>query len=182
MISKPKQYFFFSLVLITSAVFFQQSVVAQNSNNQPLKIGYVNANEVVSNAPQAKIALEELNQKYSPREAELLDMQTELRKLEEQLSNAEGNNLTGAEISQLRTEARAIDRELERASADLNEDYNFDRNRRLEELQALISEVILTMAKEENFDLIVQSPVVWASPRIDITGDILERLEELSQQ
>ncbi len=182
MINKSKQNFWISLVLITSAVFFQHSVVAQNSNSQPLKIGYVNANEVVSNAPQAKIALEELNQKYSPRESELLDMQAELRKLEEQLSNPDGNNLTGAEISQLRSEARAIDRELERATADLNEDYNFDRNRRLEELQALISEVILTMAREENFDLIVQSPVVWASPRIDITGDILERLEELSQQ
>ena len=182
MISKSKQYIWVSLVLIISTVFFQHSVIAQDSNNRPLKIGYVNANEVVSNAPQAKIALEELNQKYSPREAELLDMQAELRRLEEQLTNPEANNLTEAEISQLRSEARAIDRELERASADLNEDYNFDRNRRLEELQALISEVILTMAKEENFDLIVQSPVVWASPRIDITGDILERLEELSQQ
>ena len=181
MIRKSIQYIWISLVLITSVVFFQHSVVAQNSNS-PLKIGYVNANEVVSNAPQAKIALEELNQKYSPREAELLDMQAELRKIEEQLTNPEGNNLTEAEISQLRSEARALDRELERASADLNEDYNFDRNRRLEELQALISEVILTMAKEEKFDLIVQSPVVWASPRIDITGDILERLEELSQQ
>lgn len=168
--------------MITSTVFFQHSVVAQNSNNRPLKIGYVNANEVVSNAPQAQIALEELNQKYSPREAELLDMQTELRKLEEQLTNPEGNDLTETEISQLRSEARELDRELERASADLNEDYNFDRNRRLEELQALISEVILTMAKEENFDLIVQSPVVWASPRINVTADILERLEELSQQ
>lgn len=169
-------------MLITSAVFFQHSVLAQNSTNRPLKIGYVNANEVVSNAPQARIALEELNQKYSPRESELLDMQAELRKIEEQLTNPERNNLTENELSQLRSEARAIDRELERASADLNEDYNLDRNRRLEELQALISEVILTMAKEENFDLIVQSPVVWASPRIDITGDILERLEELSQQ
>ena len=169
-------------MLITSAVFFQHSVVAQNNDNRPLKIGYVNANEVVSNAPQARTALEELNQKYSPREAELLDMQAELRKIEERLTNPEGNNLSEAEISQLRSEARALDRELERESADLNEDYNFDRNRRLEELQALISEVILTMAKEENFDLIVQSPVVWASPRIDVTGDILERLEELSQK
>ena len=181
MIRKSIQYIWISLVLITSVVSFQHAVVAQNSNS-PLKIGYVNANEVVSNAPQAKIALEELNQKYSPREAELLDMQAELRKIEEQLTNPEGNDLTEAEISQLRSEARALDRELERASADLNEDYNFDRNRRLEELQALISEVILTMAKEEKFDLIVQSPVVWASPRIDVTGDILERLEELSQQ
>ena len=180
--SKLKQNIRFSLVLIAGAVFFQHPAVAQNDNNRPFKIGYVNANEVVSNAPQAKIALEELNEKYSPREAELLDMQAQLRKLEEQLTNPEENDLTEAEISQIRSEAREIDRELERASADLNEDYNFDRNRRLEELQALISEVILTMAKEENFDLIVQSPVVWASPRIDVTGDILERLEELSQQ
>ena len=182
MINNSIQNICISLALITTAVFFQHSVLAQNSTDRPLKIGYVNANEVVSNAPQARIALEELNQKYSPREAELLDIQAELRKLEQQLTNPEGNNFTEAEISQLRSEARALDRELERASADLNEDYNFDRNRRLEELQTLISEVILTMAKEENFDLIVQSPVVWASPRIDVTGDILERLEELSQQ
>lgn len=163
--------------LIWSAIAF-----AQDDADRPLKIGYVNATEVVSNAPQGQIALEELTQKYSAREAELHEMQTKLRDIENQLIDPEGANLSDADVAALRNEARALSRELERATADLNEDYNFDRNQRLEDLQNLISGVILQMAREEGFDLIVQSPVVWASPRIDITGAILERLEALSQQ
>ncbi len=155
---------------------------AQSDAERPLKIGYVNATEVVSNAPQGQIALEDLTQKYSAREAELHEMQTQLREIENQLVDPEGGNLSDSDVASLRAEARALSRELERATADLNEDYNFDRNQRLEELQNLISGVILQMAREEGFDLIVQSPVVWASPRIDITSAILERLEALSNQ
>jgi len=151
-------------------------------SEQSLKIGYVNDTEVVSNAPQGRIALEELTAKDSVREDELDAMQTQLRDIEAQLLNAEDANLSDTEIAALRNEARSLTRELERASADLNEDYNFDRNQRLEQLQSWISNVILQMAQEEGFDLIVQSPVVWASSRIDITGAILERLEALSNQ
>ena len=174
--------------ILTGLLFTAASLVlpnlasAQSDGDQPLKIGYVNATEVVSNAPQGQIALEELTQKYSAREAELFEMEKQLREIEATLTNPEDSGLSEAKLFELRDEARSLSRELERASADLNEDYNFDRNQRLEELQSLISEVILQMAREENFDLIVQSPVVWASPRIDITSAILERLEALSQQ
>ncbi len=161
---------------------FPTLVFPQNEVGPPLKIGYVNAQEVVSNAPQANIALEQLTQKYSAREAELLEMQNQLRDLENRLRDPQAAELSEVELAELRGEARLISRELERASTDLNEDYNFDRNRRLEELQSMISEVILQMAREEGFDLIVQSPVVWASQRIDITNAVLERLQEIARQ
>ena len=171
-----------SSALYAGSLFLPSLVLAQSDDNRPLKIGYVNANDVVSNAPQARIALNELAQKYSARESELFDMESGLREMEERLSDPENSGLSDTELEALRSEARALGRELERASADLNEDYNFDRNTRLQELQNLISGLILQMAEEEGFDLIVQSPVVWASPRIDITDEILERLESIAQQ
>lgn len=171
-----------SSALCAGSLFLPSLVLAQSDDNRPLKIGYVNANDVVSNAPQARIALNELTQKYSARESELLDLESDLREMEEKLSDPENSGLSDTELEALRSEARALGRELERASADLNEDYNFDRNARLQELQNLISGLILQMAEEEGFDLIVQSPVVWASPRIDITDEILQRLEALAQQ
>ncbi len=180
-----KKSFSFNLFCTTcliGALIWTSTVLAQDDSNQPLKIGYVNAAEVVSNAPQGQTALENLTDKYSTREAQLHEMQTELREIEEQLVNGEGSDLSDAQMTELRAQARSLSRELERATTDLNEDYNFDRNQHLQELQNLISEVILQMAQEEGFDLIVQSPVVWASPRIDITSAILERLEALTKQ
>ena len=171
-----------SSALCAGSLFLPSLTLAQSDDSRPLKIGYVNANDVVSNAPQARIALNELAQKYSARESELLDMESDLREMEQKLSDSENSGLSETELESLRTEARALSRELERASADLNEDYNFDRNAKLQELQNLISGLILQMAEEEGFDLIVQSPVVWASPRIDITDEILERLESIAQQ
>ncbi len=176
------KFIWFSLSIVGCAQLYSSAAFSQNDADRPLKIGYVNAQDVVSNAPQARIALEELTQKYSAREAELLDLQNVLREIEQKLADSESGEQSESELVELRSQARSINRELERATADLNEDYNFDRNRRLELLQGLISEVILQMAREEGFDLIVQSPVVWASPRIDITGAILERLKDLSEQ
>ena len=158
------------------------SVAAQETEDLPIKIGYVDATEVVSSAPQSLVALEELRAKYSAREQQLNAKQEELNSIELKLAEADDANLSLSEVTQLRADARQLTRELERESADLSEDYNFDRNQRLDELQRLISDVILQMAHEENFDLIVQSPVVWASQRIDITSAVLEKLNQLSEQ
>ena len=171
-----------SSALCAGSLFLPGLALAQSDDNRPLKIGYVNANDVVANAPQARIALNELTQKYSARESKLLDMESDLREMEQKLSDSENSGLSETELEALRSEARNLSRELERASADLNEDYNFDRNAKLQELQNLISGLILQMAEDEGFDLIVQSPVVWASPRIDITDEILKQLEAIAQQ
>jgi outer membrane protein len=52
------------------------------------------------------------------------------------------------------------------------------RNEELAKLQRRIIEVIQQLAKDEKFDLIVSDGVVYASDQVDITGKVIERLQQ----
>ena len=41
-----------------------------------------------------------------------------------------------------------------------------------------INDAVVEFAREQSFDLIVPSPVVFASPRVDVTDQVLERLRK----
>jgi outer membrane protein len=63
-----------------------------------------------------------------------------------------------------------------RDQEDARRDLNVRRNEELSKLQKQIFDVIQTVAKEDDYDLILTDGVVWASEKIDITDDILKRL------
>jgi len=147
----------------------------------PLKIGYIDANRVVSEAPQGSQALKELQEEFAVREEQLRSMQIEMIDVQDKLEKAEESDLSRSEVRNLETNLRRLQRDLDRRSEELNEDFNYRRNQELEQLQTKISDLILQMASEQQFDLIVQSPVVWASERIDITDEVLEELQRMFQ-
>ena len=66
-------------------------------------------------------------------------------------------------------------RPLRRAQQDFREEYNLRRNEELADLQRIVSDKIIEIAKSEGYDLIMQQ-VVYASKKIDITDQVLKRL------
>ncbi len=157
------------------------SLDAQNSSSlgtKPTKfprIGYVNANVLMNEAPQGVVAFELIVKNFAGRKAELEVMETKLEQIAKELESEEDAD----NRRKLEAEFRSLNREFERGRLDYEEDFNYRRNDELTKLQDFISEVILKLAKDEKFDLIVQEPVVWASDDIDITDEILNKLHEL---
>ena len=70
-------------------------------------------------------------------------------------------------------------RDVKRASEELIEDYNFRRNEEIGKLQKLVSETILSLAKEKEYDIILNESVIYSSKQVDITSNVLERLRKL---
>ncbi len=149
------------------------------AQDQPLKIGYIDANRVVSEAPQGARALEDLQEEFAEREQELRKLQIELLDSQDKL---EDPDLSISDAREIENQVRQLQRELDRGTTELNEDFNYRRNQELEQLQSTISDLILRIAREQEFDLIVQSPVVWASERIDITDNVLAELQQMFSQ
>ena len=170
--------FSFSIVglasILLSAALGVSSVVAQEQN---LKIGYLDANKIVAQAPQGIASFNELKKKYAGRESDLRQLESEIQKIDEKLENPAKFELLGEEILQLQDESRIKSRELERGVAEFNEDFNWERNQELEKLQKTVSNLINRMAEEQKFDLIVQNPVIWASDRINLTDEVLAELQ-----
>lgn len=144
-----------------------------------LRIGVVNAARLLDEAPQAKEALRRLEEEFKPRDDALLTEQRAIRDLESRLAEMSTSRLDDSERRQLEYELRSRQRDVKRTEEELREDYNFRRNDELRKLQQLIYEAITALAKDEQFDLILnQDAVVFAGPRVDITGKVLDRLEQ----
>jgi outer membrane protein len=79
-------------------------------------------------------------------------------------------------------ELLALKRDLRRATQEFREDYNMRRNEELASLQKIVQQVIVEIAKQENYDLIIHEGTVYASSSVDITAKVLEKLSKRAAQ
>jgi len=144
------------------------------ANAADLKIGYVNAVKVIEEAPQGEAALKKLEAEFAPRDKQIVEMQNRLKQMEQDL---EKNALVLKENEHRSKEFEVVTlkRDLRRATQEFREDYNLRRNEELAALQKIVQKTIAEIAKQENYDLILES-AVYAGPKVDVTDKILKKL------
>lgn len=162
------------LALLMAMMLFATAMTAQA---QELKIGFVNAARVLEKAPQAEAARLKLEQEFSPRDKSLLEAQKGLRVLEEKIAR-DAAIMVATEKRKLEREITSRKRDIKRTQEEFREDLNIRRNETFDRLRRRVFEVIVDIAKTEKFDLIVSDGVVFASDRIDITGKVVEHLQQ----
>ena len=141
-----------------------------------LKIGFVNPARVLEEAPQAEAARKLLEKEFAPRDQDIVNMQKDLKKLEDKLTR-DGAIMSESEQRKLERDILTQKREIKREKEEFREDLNIRRNEAFEKLRRRIFEVIVAIAREKKFDLIVSDGVVYASDQIDITASVLEKLK-----
>jgi outer membrane protein len=146
-----------------------------------LKVGYVNAVKVIEQAPQGEAALKKLQAEFGPRDKKLVDMQQEIKKMEEELER-DALVMKDSDRREKERQLLVLKRELRRATQEFREDYNMRRNEELAALQKIVKQVIVEIAKQENYDLIVHEGTIYASSKIDITDKVLEKLNKAAKK
>jgi outer membrane protein len=144
------------------------------ANAADLKIGYVNAVKVIEEAPQGEAALKKLEAEFAPRDKQIVEMQNRLKQLEQDLEK-NALVLKENEHRSKEFEIATLKRDLRRATQEFREDYNLRRNEELAALQKIVQKTIADIAKQENYDLILES-AVYAGPKVDVTDKILKKL------
>ena len=143
---------------------------------QQLKIGFVNIARLISEAPQATAAMAALQEEFAPRQRELVEMQAGFQERQEQLQR--DVEVMGPEERQnAERDLRKEERQLARSLEELNEDANLRRNEELAKLQREILREVATYAREAGYDLVLGEGVFYASSAVDITSDVLNRLQ-----
>ena len=148
---------------------------AGSALGQDLKMGYVNAARLLEEAPQAETATARLKEEFAPREEEIIRAQRELNDLEEQ-ARRDADVMSESRLRSLERDILARKREVRRLQDEFRDDLNFRRNEEIGKLQQQVKEIIESMGKEENYDLILYEGIAYASPSVDLTDKILERL------
>jgi len=143
-------------------------------------LAYVDARRLIDEAPQGRDEIQRLEEQFSERNRELKGKIEQFNAEEAELQK----NAVLLSSEELQEKSRILrDRQiqLKREQQNYNEDYSRARNESLARLEQLISEVIIELAKDENIGLVVQQ-AVYASPDIDLTNRVLERLQTMHGQ
>lgn len=154
------------------ASFMTFALCAQSAE---LKVGYVQVDKILQDAPQTAESGKKLEREFSPRSQELERMAKQIKELEAVLDK-EGLTISEAERRNKERDVQNIKIEFQRKQRELREDINLRKNEELGSLQDRINKAVQSVSEAEGYDLVVYSGVAYASKKIDITDKVLKLL------
>ena len=141
-----------------------------------VKIGVVNLDRLIREAPAAVTAQKRLQTEFQPREKELSALSDKIKAAQDNLSK---NGLTMSESARQQRERELVElnRDLQRKQQAFQEDLTQRRNEALSGLIEQANRAVRQIAQAEKFDIIFQEAVYW-SPSIDLTEKVMKVLVE----
>jgi len=140
---------------------------------QSVRIGYVDMKRVLDNAPQVLAGREKLDLEFRPRNETIEFQERQVQAMEDRLALGD---LTEDARVRLERELREMQRNVARQKEDLRDELSFRRTEEVQKLEDQINQAVQEIARDNGYDLILSSPVVYADPTLDITQLILDQL------
>jgi outer membrane protein len=140
------------------------------------KIAVVNVPRLLEEAPQAKNAMQALQDEFAPRQREIVAQQKDLKTKEEKLQR-DGAVMADNERRNSEKDLREGQRELARKQNEYVEDLNLRRNEELGKLQRSLLQEVQAFARTSSYDLVVGDGVLYVNESMDITAQVLSALQ-----
>ena len=138
------------------------------------KIGFVNTEKLLREAPLSVAAQKKLEREFSSRQQDLQKIAKQARDLQAQLDK-DGVTMSDTDRKNKERELGNQSRELQRQEREFREDLNLRRNEELGQIQERARKTIQDIAKAEKFDIIIEQ-AVFVDPKSDITDRVMKAL------
>ena len=156
-------------VLASSLLLLSMPLLAED-----FRVGFINTDRIFREANTAKVAQTKLEQEFSKREKELVDLGNSLKTNSEKLER----DLPTLSETQRTTKQRQLadqDREFQRKRREFQEDLNARKNEELQMVLEKANKVVKQVAEAEKYDLILQE-AVYINPKHDITEKVIKAI------
>ncbi len=161
--------------LLTALLLIGSFGITTAAQAAELKVGYVQVDKILQEAPQTAESGKKLEKEFGPRTQELDRMQKQIKDIE---SSLDKDSLTMSETER-RNKERDISNlkiEFQRKQRELREDVNLRKNEELGSLQDRINKAVTSVSEAEGYDLVIYGGVAYASKKVDITDKVLKSL------
>ena len=150
-------------------------MIAFAVNAQELKIGIVDVNKILKDAPQTISANKKLEKEFSSRTEKL---KTKIKSLETDGKKFQKESLTMSDDQRDKADRALQQRriDIQRDERELREDMDLRRREEIGDLQEKINLTIDKMAADSGYDLILYNGIAYASAKVDITDDVVKAL------
>ncbi|MEJ2202484.1 MAG: OmpH family outer membrane protein [Gemmatimonadota bacterium] len=158
------------------------ALAAGTAEAQTLKIGYINSQEILDNAPGAAEAQQTFEQEMQGYTAEAQSLQEEITRMQEALQQQQ---LTLSPEAK-RNREQQIQQKAQEAQQRMAQLDQLAQQRRAELVQPVmdrITEVIEAIREEGNYALILDvaaGSIISADPALDLTQEVITRLQTVA--
>ena len=143
------------------------------------KVGVINIREAIGQSAEGKKASADINSRFQPRGQDMQRQQEDIKAIQDQLQK-QGTTLSDEEQARLRRDLDEKQKIFQRASEDLNADYQRETQDVLQRLGGKMLRVISEYAQQNGFTLVIdnaQIPVYYAAKELDITAEVVKRYD-----
>ena len=141
---------------------------------QEFRIGFISTDRIFREANTAKAAQTKLEQEFSRREKELMDLGNTLKTNSEKLER-EAPTLSETQRVSRQRQLSEQDREFQRKRREFQEDLNARKNEEFQLVLERANRVVRQVAESEKYDLVLQE-AVYINPKHDITEKVIKAI------
>ena len=156
-----------------ASVIFFLGFLCLSANAHDLKIGFIDTQEIIVNLTQYKNSVDSISREFDPKKQELLDL---FKHIELLRSNIDFKNTNEEELSRIKDLEESFKKETEFWQNAMNN----KKSNLLNQIEDLINRTISEFATEKGYDLILYKDVAFVSNKVNITQQIIEKIEKSS--
>lgn len=154
-------------------------LVLSGTAHAETKIGFVNSQRILAEAPQAAKAKKKIEKDFEKRDQDLQRMVKQLQALQEAMDK-NGATMADAERRAKERELADLTRDLQRKQREFREDLSQRQNEEMAAIFERVNKAIKQVADAEKYDIIFQE-AVYFNQRIDITDKVIKALADGSK-
>jgi outer membrane protein len=161
------------VVASVALLMFSASAMAEG------KIGAINLQKILADAPQAARAKKKIEKDFEKRDQELQRIAKQLQGLQESIDK---NAVTMAE-SERRNKEREfgeLNRDFQRKQREFREDLSQRQNEEMAAIFERVNKIVKQIAEAEKYDIIFQE-AAYINPRVDITDKVIKAMGDGSK-
>lgn len=166
---KPMSKLFLSLMVGLISVLSTHAIHAQET-----RVAIFDPQRVMRESNPAKQAEAKIEQEFSKRNKELLDMAGKIKLLAEKLDK-DASVISDSDRIKRQRELTELDQEFKRKQRIFNEDVSQRKNEEISAIGDRTYKIVKQIAEAEKYDVVLQDAVYY-NPRIDITDKVLKAL------
>ena len=154
------------------------SFVHLSAHAENIKIGFIDPEQIIVNLTQYKQIVDEISREFEPKKNELLDLYKHIELLR---SNIESNKISTLDFNETGlAKLKDLEDSFERETEFWQKTMNNKKINLLNQIEILINKTINEFAIEEGFDLVLYKDVAFVSDKVNITQQIIEKIEKQS--
>jgi len=169
-------------VKLPSLLFPLTMAVAAFGQTPSTKVAIIEFQAAVVNTQEGQQAMAAMKTKFDPVKAKLEKRQADLQTIQDKLQKG-GATLAADVRAKMEKDLAAGSRSLNNDAEDLNSEAQEAQNKLMQGMATRLGEIIKDYATKNGYGVVIdvssqQSAVLWASPSVNITGDIVKLYDQ----